>query len=342
MRSFLVEVVGGRRRSLPRPWLCLLFALAVALCAVFLVDRSAPAQEDDRQTYSAYDDPTKPVLSTVLSSDSDLAAFGKRFGLTDAEEERVLAVLREEDRVLGEEHDESDRLLKSNKKLPRDVLKQKVAASDYDERVRAAVSETKTVIEKLVDEGSTDELRAWVNERFAADAEEFYAQAVQPIGNKTVAGEPEAGKAATEGTTRATGYSCRVWATYYRGYTNYEVALPHKYLKAKGGVRVGVRNSRGDSVSGPVKEVGPWNIRDNYWVRPADRTQWKNLPRCVPEAAAAYYNNYNGGKDGFGREVLNPAGFDMTIAVARDLGVGRQIQRYGKVRVSVYFPWVRR
>lgn len=347
MLPFLAEVLDDRRRSFSRFWPCLLIALAVALSVVLLAGRSAPAQESDQRSYSPYDDPTKPVLSTVLSSDADLAAFRERFGLTVAESERVLVALREENRSLVQEYDESDRLLQTKKTLNRGVLGKKVAASDYHESVRAAVSETKTVVEDLVGADSDEELRAWVDERFAADAKELYAQAVQSVpkqsgvGQQAVA-EPDAGRSATGGTTRATGYSCRVWATYYRGYTSYEVALPHKYLKATGGVRVGIRNSRGDSAPGPVKEVGPWNIRDNYWVRSADRTQWKGLPRCVPEAAAAYYNNYNGGKDGYGRQVLNPSGLDMTIAVARNLGVSKQIQRYGKVRVSVYFPWVRK
>ena len=65
---------------------------------------------------------------------------------------------------------------------------------------------------------------------------------------------------------------------------------------------------------------------------------WKDLPRCKPEAQAAYYNNYNRGKDEFGREVLNPAGVDLTPAVARGMG----LRKYQNAWVYVRFPWIRR
>ncbi len=65
---------------------------------------------------------------------------------------------------------------------------------------------------------------------------------------------------------------------------------------------------------------------------------WQNLPRCQPEAQAAYFREYNRGKDEFGREVLNPAGVDLTPAAARRLG----LDRYQNAWVAVRFPWVRR
>jgi hypothetical protein len=41
----------------------------------------------------------------------------------------------------------------------------------------------------------------------------------------------------------------------------------------------------------------------------------------MPEAQAAYFYNYNNGEDSFGRIVTNPAGVDLTPAVAADLGL---------------------
>ncbi|RKN49227.1 hypothetical protein [Micromonospora endolithica] len=61
----------------------------------------------------------------------------------------------------------------------------------------------------------------------------------------------------------------------------------------------------------PVWDVGPWNTRDDYWNISAVRENWKDLPRGRPEAQAAYQNGYNGGRDQFGRTVLNPAGIDL-------------------------------
>ncbi|MEV1329011.1 hypothetical protein AB0J20_05480 [Micromonospora costi] len=61
----------------------------------------------------------------------------------------------------------------------------------------------------------------------------------------------------------------------------------------------------------PVWDVGPWNTRDDYWNPSPVRENWKNLPQGRPEAQAAYQSGYNGGRDQFGRTVLNPAGIDL-------------------------------
>ncbi|BCJ57830.1 hypothetical protein Jiend_12520 [Micromonospora endophytica] len=61
----------------------------------------------------------------------------------------------------------------------------------------------------------------------------------------------------------------------------------------------------------PVWDVGPWNTRDDYWNPSTVRENWKGLPQGRPEAQAAYQYGYNGGRDQFGRVVLNPAGVDL-------------------------------
>jgi hypothetical protein len=66
----------------------------------------------------------------------------------------------------------------------------------------------------------------------------------------------------------------------------------------------------------PVWDVGPWNTNDAYWA--AKRTSWSSLPTGKPEAQAAYQDGYNGGKDQFGRKVLNPAGIDLADGTIRN------------------------
>ncbi len=61
----------------------------------------------------------------------------------------------------------------------------------------------------------------------------------------------------------------------------------------------------------PVWDVGPWNTKDDYWNPAVTRQSWKDLPQGMPEAQAANQKRYNGGKDGFGRTVANPAGIDL-------------------------------
>jgi hypothetical protein len=61
----------------------------------------------------------------------------------------------------------------------------------------------------------------------------------------------------------------------------------------------------------PVWDVGPWNTRDDYW-NPSDRRQnWNDLPQGMPQSQAAKERGHNGGKDQFGRTVVNPAGIDL-------------------------------
>jgi hypothetical protein len=61
----------------------------------------------------------------------------------------------------------------------------------------------------------------------------------------------------------------------------------------------------------PVWDVGPWNTRDDYWNESDRRENWGDLTRGLPQAQAAKENGHNGGKDQFGRTVLNPAGIDL-------------------------------
>jgi hypothetical protein len=155
----------------------------------------------------------------------------------------------------------------------------------------------------------------------------------------------------------------RVFATRYDPNTpnSVEVAVPDKCVKfaslgdttdlanfhCGSGYPVGldyrvlVTRDNGQSAYIPVKEVGPWNIDDNYWD-PADtsyprpRRLFGDLSRGTPESQAAYYNGYNSvancknldgspsgttaGADQFGRCVLNPSAVDISTAAAAQLG----------------------
>lgn len=69
--------------------------------------------------------------------------------------------------------------------------------------------------------------------------------------------------------------------------------------------------STGRCAYAPVWDVGPWNTTDDYWNPAGTRQSWADLPQGRPEAQAAYQDGYNGGLDGFGRRVTNPAGIDL-------------------------------
>jgi hypothetical protein len=164
----------------------------------------------------------------------------------------------------------------------------------------------------------------------------------------------------------------RVYATQYQSSTpgSVEVALPDKCAKfaALGLVdqscpagyqpgldyRVAVQRASGQQAAIPVKDVGPWNIDDNYWDPtggPRPRRLFTDLPQGTPEAQAAFYNGYHtvsncntlsgqpsghaGPADQYGRCVLNPAGIDLSVAAAATLGLGPGQSEW----VTVSFLW---
>ncbi len=271
----------------------------------------------EAQEYSAYADPERPALSFVLSKDEYVQEFQGKFGLGDAKIEEVRAAVLRENEALALASAESDQIVQANEGLPPEEIEEKIAASDYHEKVRAAIAETKSTIESLLPEDRRPELGPWVDAKIAQEDQESSALA--------------------EVSGKGSGVVCRVYATQYNGYTRSEVALPHKSLKFKGGYTVNIRRGN-HGTEARVKEVGPWNLRDNYWQSRRKRDMWDNLSRCTPEAQAAYFDNYNRGKDQFGRKVLNPAGVDLTPRVASRLG----LKKYENAWVYVRFPWVGR
>jgi hypothetical protein len=209
----------------------LLLVAAIAGAGFALAGDSATGEARE---YSAYDDPEKPAISFILSEEQNVEKFREKFGLSDGEVEEALAAVRRENDALAREYGQSERIVEANEELPAGQVENKKAASDYDEKVRAAVAETKASIEALLPEDRRPELEEWVDTKFIQEDQEFSEEV-----------------SATYQAT-AQGVRCEVFATQYIGYTRYEVALPHKILKEKGGFRVRIR--RGDHhARAPVK-----------------------------------------------------------------------------------------
>jgi hypothetical protein len=297
--------------------------LAVCLTGGLVGGSTAAEGQDDPpenvSEYSAYEDPDKAAVASILSDEGNAQEFRSEFDLDDEEMASVLAAAQKENETLAQLYAERQT--------------QEVAASDYNERVRQAVAETKASIEAVLGEEKASRLKEWVDAKFAQEGQEaeetaVVSEQVSASGSRTVL--------------------CKVYATYYpTAYTRYEVALPHRALKFRDRYRkVPIRPVNGGRhVKAPVKEVGPWNTYDNYWkarTTNEKKGEWRNLPRCVPEAQAAFYDNFHGGKDEGGRTVTNPAGLDLSPGVAKRMRVWDRIQRNGKIRVYVRFPWVQR
>ncbi len=108
--------------------------------------------------YSAYDDPEKPAITFMLAEERNVEQFRERCGLSDGEVEVVLAAVRKENEALARQYGESGRIEEANEALTADRAENKIAASYYDEKVRAAVAETQASIKALLPEDRRPDL----------------------------------------------------------------------------------------------------------------------------------------------------------------------------------------
>jgi hypothetical protein len=128
-----------------------------------------------------------------------------------------------------------------------------------------------------------------------------------------------------------------VYATQYDANTDDEVAVPDYCVKyanlgwstcsagyASPPYDVRLDNG-GRTYDAWVGDVGPWNIDDNYWDSAGDsarpRRLYTDLAQGYNESRAAYYDDYNGGEDQYGRTVGNPAGIDLAPDTASHIGL---------------------
>lgn len=91
---------------------------------------------------------------------------------------------------------------------------------------------------------------------------------------------------------------------------------------------------KGRTTVAPIWDIGPWNTKDNYWDE--QRELFGDLPRFVPQAYAAWKNDYNGGRDQYNRWVSFPASIDLADGVyIDDLGIRNSDW------VDVTFLWIK-
>lgn len=238
---------------------------------------------------------------------------------------KVLALFEKEredfQKIVEYEQSKISQLEDDGQVVIRDDKKEKIDASQFNSQLQNILKESDREIRKLL--GSRYAVFRKAIRDWWKGEQERVKQFNQPKGEIGVLSDV---------------YYCNVYATQYRGYTAWEVALPDKYLKfANLGwphpinynwppYTVNIQRSYYWVWNVNVNEVGPWNEDDNYWdagfnsINP--RRLFAGLPACQSEAYSAYFLGYNNGRDQFGRIVLNPASVDLTPAVASHLGLG--------------------
>lgn len=270
----------------------------------------------------------KPILHFLLDRPDSGEEALLASGFDSSEARVIMAVARDEGTHLRSLRDERN-------------------AEIYNARVQSLLSATDLALREHLSASAYTLLDDWANRAFNDEA----------YGNMSLAsaGLPEEGVA------------YRVFATQFApasGEPEVHVAVPDKYVKFASQcstiytwptppsgytrephyVRVYVPTT-GITETLPVCETGPWNIDDNYWNAANDperpRRTYTDLSRGNPEAQAAYFWDYNDGKDSYGRTVANPAGLDLSFAAARLLGLRSEPEQqiYENAWVWVTFLW---
>lgn len=281
----------------------------------------------------------KPVLPyLLLTQDARLERESQNLydtlHLSVQEEKALRQIAVEEERQVASLYQESQQVVQGE---PYSSDEKHSAVEKYNQGLSEVMTNTDLKVRRLL-EAQYPVFREWIRKWWGREREDIYRlKKSQPANSPGV---------------RSSAYSCYMFATQYYGYTNYEVALPDKYVKFAnlGWYIPPPYNSRYNNPPYTVniyrsshwvqdvlvREVGPWNIDDNYWDSATGsnpRRMFSDIPLCWSEAEYAYYYGYNGGKDQFGRTVTVPTSVDLTPAVAADLGLGYLENGY----VTVYY-----
>jgi LysM repeat protein len=277
---------------------------------------------------------TRPLLSYFALTAGLEVPFRLGVGLTDYEMGLVTDIAwQEADELIR--LDQLSRTVIEDPTLSLAEKQQRIAALGYNQQVDAAVYASDLRLRQSLPEATYTRLVSWVEGRWPVE--------------QTLHGSARSGMMSNLAGVR----SYQVFATRYDSKGAYTIALPDQCLKfANGGLHLcdskGYTAGAGYSVAISYKsglgvmvgESGPWNIEDNYWASLADpqpRRMFADLPVGMPEAQAAYFDSYNGGKDQYGRKVTGPFAIDLAFKVGDDIGLPAKKNDW----ITVSFLWTK-
>lgn len=256
---------------------------------------------------------SKPVLGYFALTPSLVGVLQSSLDLSRQQLESIQSIARQENEQLEALAQESLVIIK-NPDLTLEEKRLLIREMDYNPRVNAIIASSEAALHQALGRGTTERLASWVNARWPVERY-LHGGLARPVAARTY----------------------RIFATRYDSKGAYTVALPDQCLKfanagnhlcdedgyvAGGDYSIYISYESGVAVR--VGEAGPWNIDDNFWATtsdPAPRRMFADLGLGMPEAQAAYFNGYNGGKDQFGRTVTAPFAIDLAREVSIDIGL---------------------
>lgn len=283
-----------------------------ALMTILLVNiavRFIPRQPSESGPLSG----RKPVLGYFVLTASLAELLMQDMDLSADQFQTIQSIARKEADAIGALESESQ-LIIQNQDMDLAEKRAAIRSIGYNARVMEIVRDSQRSLQSSLSPNTYTGLEEWVTHRWEVERL-LHGSPIQAEGPRTF----------------------RIFATRYDSGGGYTVALPDQCVKfsnagnsvcAEDGYQLGwnynVFLSYKKSTAAAVLESGPWNIDDNFWAAlndPTPRRMFADLPLGMPEAQAAYFNNYNGGVDQFGRVVTAPFGIDLARQVSIDIGL---------------------
>lgn len=276
---------------------------------------------------------TRPLLSYFVLTASLEEPLRTGAGLSPADFSTVQRIAERERDALRSLFQRSEQIT-HNGELSVEQKRRQIQALGYNQQVEQIVYRSDRELRELLRAAVYFRLVRWIEMRWIRE------KALHGIGSTEGFFSP--------GFTR----TYEIFATRYESKGGaFVVALPDQCLKfSNGGLKTcadkGYQPGAGysvairykDSAGVLVGEAGPWNIDDNFWASGSDpqpRRMFADLPLGMPEAQAAYFDGYNGGKDQYGRTVTAPFAIDLAFEVADKIGLPPKKNDW----ITVSFLW---
>ena len=301
---------GAPGFSLVRRWLMLLaLAVIMGFVLVNIAVRFFPSRSPEVEPLWG----SKPVLGYFVLTGSLADMLQRDLDLSADQFQVIREIALDEAAQIRALQAESLHIIQ-DRELDLSEKRAAIKAMGYNERVLDIIGSSQRSLEGALSPLAHSGLENWITHRWLVERS-LHGSPLKAAGPRTF----------------------RIFATRYDSGGSYTVALPDQCVKfsnagnhvcAEDGYQVGwnynVFLSYKGSTAAAVLESGPWNIDDNYWATlndPTPRRMFADLPLGMPEAQAAYFNNYNGGVDQFGRVVTAPFGIDLARQVSIDIGL---------------------
>jgi LysM repeat protein len=298
------------------------FILIIFLGIWFSIKKIHDQSITSNRTHSIWQ--SKSILSYYARTPSINKEFHNQLGLSPSQTQILFQISQSQEKELFSLQDKTLSII-HNTELSLQQKQNIISEMGYNEEIQQVFLTYQNYLRFVLDQSDYDRILQWGDSTWE---KEKYRHGMM--------------------TTSQFPREYRVYAGQYDSQGAYFVALPDNCVKKANqndpscdqhGYEAGKKydvyiSYQGKGVAVRVGDAGPWNNDDNYWATaldPTPRRLFNDLPVGMPEAQAAYFDNYNDGNDQYGRKVIFPTGIEVSKLVAEDIGLSPETYDWVKV-----------